>query len=606
MTTKTQNYYLQDGFAYRYGKVSCMTKLNVRVGSNQNLSMNDVIDMIPISQQKDVNLFFISISRVYTKSARDRLIKSNAIKNKRSIETSDKKDLELTSDQEIAKSELTDYDEYERLVGTSEPIVSFALRVLIVSDSREHIEEFIETTNLHYSQQYDGLSLEFDAVSAEVQNNLFSLLDEPENELSSTASNFSKMNFSVDPGISDEKGWPFGVDAYSLTASTALVDFDRYFQKQAFICMQPSARLLQYDTDTRHIPVSSVCALFASQQSYCRNARVTHLILNDVDLHSCFESSEKFKQECEFVDMSRITVNPLQGFGDINDVMNIFIRIKEKIINIFDVIKDLSLSDSDRATILEALEHFYFSHSLWSADADKYPKRTYITQIKEPELYPTMGMFLNEFTSMAYAAQRENAEIRSDRIKVLESLLRDALASYIHIIGRTTSLQPQRSRQAFYSYSNIESDKVKQIQYLNTLEPISANLKKGDVLVLHGVNQLWLPVLKMTHSIFESLKKRGIRLLLAFDTISSMETPSAKLCDVFDLKGLFYDDLDADVDWSLIGTCLPAEVDKLSDAFNAHFSSIVSSALQTKAFNLALFHRRYDMKNAFIYIRPRL
>lgn len=101
-----------------------------------------------------------------------------------------------------------------------------------------------------------------------------------------------------------------------------------------------------------------------------------------------------------------------------------------------------------------------------------------------------------------------------------------------------------------------------------------------------------------------SKKKRGIKFIFAFDSISSPKSQLGKMNDMFELQQFLYTDLDTDVDWCAIGRVLPAEVSLIQKALNKELGPTTTAYLQTKRPDQVLIHRRSGNINNFIQLMP--
>ena len=140
-----------------------------------------------------------------------------------------------------------------------------------------------------------------------------------------------------------------------------------------------------------------------------------------------------------------------------------------------------------------------------------------------------------------------------------------------------------------------------QVQFLNMIEYIIWTASEGDVIVLHGMDNLWSKVATMAHPAIKAAQKKGIRFIFAFDTITNNSKDEIIKTDVFDLQHVYYKDLDTDVDWSMIGTCFDYEVDVYERALATELSTTTRNELMRKARCKVLIHRRSGDINTFVH-----
>ena len=176
---------------------------------------------------------------------------------------------------------------------------------------------------------------------------------------------------------------------------------------------------------------------------------------------------------------------------------------------------------------------------------------------------------------------------------------------YRSVIGRTTTIEPTTALQVYYEFANASSLQLKQIQFLNTIEYIIHTAAKGDVIVIHGCEQLYDRVAKMTVEAINAAKEKGIRFIFAFDTISSISNSvSIPMNDMFKMQNVYYTDLDVDVSWSAVGQLIPNELDQYKKALNTELSDQIIATLQSKIENQVMIHRAIGKVNNFIQLNP--
>ena len=242
----------------------------------------------------------------------------------------------------------------------------------------------------------------------------------------------------------------------------------------------------------------------------------------------------------------------------------------------------------------------------WLANADRYPRRTQIVNIDKPETYATMGKFLDEFTILMRDMMRKGLEMQADRVNTLESTLKQALTANMNTIGRTTTIEPTDAPQVYYDFARIESSRIKQIQYVNILEYVLSTVKPGETVFIHGMNHLYEETVRMTKDVIQSAQNRGIRFVFGFDTVSSQKSKTGKeienLADVFTMKGVMYNNLSKEVDWSMVGKCQPDEVEKYSRAAVMMLGTTVENKMQSNAGCQVLLHRSMTQTNNFVHL----
>lgn len=606
-------YYFTPSYIKHNGLYATIVKLYVRPGSNRNLSFNEIIDFIPTSTMQDVKLHLLVDDIIIKYDEKKKIIRKNAPLNKATLENTDKEEGHKKTDTQSAKearlADYEDYNDYERIIEKSEPIVVFKWSLLIVGPSQEIVEEQLSIINLGLDQRHEGAKWDsLPGLQEKSFTGMFSELEANRFENTSTGSNYAGLNLAVNAGLNDPHGQPIGYDALALTMTTAYFDFERSTFKQAIIAIPRSAYLSNYSDENQvdQPSVASIAAQAAANQFMLEGHRVHHIVLNDFNYFESgqFYRSQNIENVFKYYDVNKLTINPLQGFGDIEKVTEVYDRLVNKIVNIFDLMQNLKMQPEDKGIILKVIESFYLEHDLWRTDADVNPRLTRIVDIDRPDTYPTLGNLINEFTSLARSAAENNRELKADRIETLESLLSQSLTTYTSVLGRTTSIESTNAPQVYYQFNNIGTMQLKQIQFVNLIEYISYNAKRNDVVIIHGYDQVLTQVSEMVLSTIDAAKSRGVRFIFAFDSIKSRETKDGKTNDMFEMQNKYYVDLDTDVDWSIIGKVLPEELTLVKKVLNQELGLTVEQQLMAKTSSQVLVHRRRGGINNFIDFNP--
>ncbi len=624
---KDDKKFLTDSTPYRFtpsfmkhnGKYATIVKLYLRQGSNRGLSYMDVIDFVPTQANTGVEMYFIVDDKVIKSEEKDKLITQNSVKNLAVLEDDEQraKDKRNKSQQsetqnvvEIRTSEQEDYALYQSIIGKSEVIAVFDWVLLVVGDSPEAIDEQLNQLNTRLKKEHDGAV--WDSLPGEQQERFSRFFDELEPDRfkeTTVSSNYAGLSVAMSAGLLDERGVPIGKDIFAPSQPTAFFDFENSTRSQAIIAMPKSSVIPFYrnqDSEVQ-VPASSILAQAAANHIVMNGHRAHHIVLNKFDY---FEDGKYYRpQDSERIfkryDVSKMTINMMQGFGDIKDVAKVYARLQQKIVNIFNVMRNLTLTETQESIISSALSEMYESEQYWIADADLYPERTKIVDIKYPETYATAATFLSSFTTYAEKALREGKVNRADDAETLGNLLRSSLDMYRSVIGRTTTIEPTTALQVYYEFANASSLQLKQIQFLNTIEYIIHTAAKGDVIVIHGCEQLYDRVAKMTVEAINAAKEKGIRFIFAFDTISSISNSvSIPMNDMFKMQNVYYTDLDVDVSWSAVGQLIPNELDQYKKALNTELSDQIIATLQSKIENQVMIHRAIGKVNNFIQLNP--
>ena len=593
-------------------------QLYVRPGSNKDLSHEDIIKFIPISTLENTSINIINDDNIIKGDMKKLIIKRNSAGNKGVLEETDEEESDKQEDTKSEKdqrqSQFNDYAEYEDIIDSADPIVVFRWSLLVIGHTREEVEDQIEIINQDLDKNLDGA--QWDSLPGEQPdrlNNLFLTIPQDENELTATNYNYSGLDLALNSGLNDPNGLPLGSNFLSLYKSNIYFDFENSTQKQAVISIPRNSNAIplyaqppeKEGEEFNDLSSSSLIAQYAANQYNFYGHRVHHIVLNDFD----YFQKELYYREPTVADIfdrfnvMDVTINPLQGFGPVEDAVRIYSSLREKNENIFNILMNFELTQSQKALVLEALSSFYQDRGYWSAEAAKKPKLSRITDIKDPETYETLIAFLNFFDTLSKRYLNDGYEAKATDVDTLKSVLESSLDEYTNVLAQTTTIKESKSMQVYYDFSKIESLKLKHLQLVNIIDYIINDADKDDVVILHGFDTILSKVSDMIIENIQNAQSKGVRFLFCFDSVESRETANGKLNDIFEMKTKYYKDLDTDMDWTIVGRLLPEELPKFKDALNQQLGRTVENCLLHKAQDLALLHRSYGAVNDFVNLQ---
>lgn len=590
-----------DYFYTSNGIVGSILKLYVAPGTNRNMSFRAVLNLLP-KPSKDVKLTFIVRDASIKGEEKQKIINKNTYDNiaSKRAQNADATDREKDDAKAkmIQQTELDDYTDYQITASDATPLIVYDIFLIAESTSQEKIKTQIKSINTLLDKTYQGLSFYVQAgKQLDLLQSLYRDLEKTKIQKSSTGNNYALLNFAISEGLKDKTGVPIGLDTKAIVTSSTLFDFDKYTKSQAFIAIPKSSILRRYLVDDHHYTTSSYLAQAVANNIIANrpNNKIFHIVLNDFKYlnDDRYYMNDFNKDLLKEYDMTKLTINPLQGFGEYNEIQQVYERLIQKIADIFDILLDFNLETADKAIILDAIERFYFEQSLWSPEVLDYPKRARIIKVKRPDLYPTLNLFINTFTNLVTVALKDKRELKADRIDTLQSILRQALTTYQNILGKTTSIDFDLAayKQIYYTFNNVDSLAIKQVQFLNIFDFVRYISKPGDTIIIHGMDQLYQKTTDMAYNAIENAKKKGLTLLYSFDTVTAPSQKLGKMTDMFSMKELYYHDLNTDVDWSIVGNCSVDDVDKFEKVLRMSVGAQIRNQMMERSYSQVLIHR---------------
>lgn len=599
--------YHTPSFTTHNGRWMSMVQLYARRGTNRDMTFDEILDIIPVDSRDGVEMNFMVNETSIKGDEKKRIIRQNAKSGKGNIRSAaihgSEEDIENRSNQIGEMADLEDFDEYEEILDSAHPVIVFNVALQVIGPDQHIVEDQIEDLNTALNQRHEGL--QWDSLGGDQVKRvraMFTRVPKDRFQMTSTSSNYSGINFSVNAGLNDPSGLPVGGDAMSLTGTTSYFDMDGSLRRQAIVAIPRGSQAPDYimEGEENSPSLASIFTQYAANHAVFNGHRVHHIVLNDFNYMEPRRYYRPYTKEgMERYDVANVTINPLQGFGDRSEAVAIFSRVTKKIVNIFDILTNLEMTEHQRAIVLQAVSNFFFNKELYS---EQNPFISQMVNVTNPKTYPTMGEMLNEFTTDARRALNNNQELRSQDIETLESILKQELQANRGILGEPTKIKPPQAQQVYYDFSKIEASDIRQVQFINLIDYIIYTAEKGDVIAIHGTEQLWTDVLEMPVETITSAMNKGIRFIYSFDTVSGDNRMGKMQSDMFSMQNKFYKDLDTDVDWSVVGKCLPNEVDAYETALASELSHTIRASMQAKS-NQVLVHRNVGDVNNFVHVQ---
>ena len=626
------SYEFSPSFIYHRGEYSTIVQLYAESSVSRDMTFIDFLDLIPATPRKGVKIYLCEKDGVIKDEERNSLIKKNATQGAKAIKSEYKDDdssgkqknkieealtpKKTKADVERDSRDMENYTTYESLINTTDSVVYYQFFLVITSNSRSEIDEQIEDLNTLLKAKYNGIK--WDSTAGDQKERfvrIFTpLIKEPFVD-TATCYNYAGINLAASPALCDSQGVAIGDDSFSLVNSAAIFDFERSTQSEAYIVIPKNDRMGLYAARTeKPFSSSSVVAQAAANNICMSGHKAIHFVFNGFNyLDQAMHTMEQLPDGLvKWFDVSKVTINPLEGFGKTSDVVNLFSLHREKLINIFDLLNNYQFETSGefgfklRAQVDDAIMRFYISNKYWSADAMQHPERTNFVNLAHPEAYATLGNLIQSFTSLEDEARKKGSTNQADIAHALHSTLDSALTAHRSIFGSTSKIVPSNALNTYYDFSKIVNENVKQAQFLNILSYALSTVTDGDVVVIHGVDNLHKYVInKMAYGLIKRAEDNGIRFIFTFDTVQSpitnVDFDGANNADVFDMQSTYYTNFATDPSWTMMGSLMPEQVEEYSKIIGTTgLSQVIIDGLTQRGACQVLLHRERGQVNNFV------
>ena len=516
--------------------------------------------------------------------------------------------------QNIIKSTPLDYNSYEKLKSDeTATLPQYKWSLVIFAETLEKLERQIEQIQMDY---HEGEAKEFTKwvilipAIATTYNDIKAIvgesLDHNDNKSdTNTHRGYSGLDFYETTTLQDRLGTPIGQDIYSSETvvgtqrkrARVVVDFERNVESKAIIAYPKSMSLESYRLSPTEKEPQGVVAPFASvigqaiaNQLTVEGRRVVHYNLNGYS-YDRLENATEFIDKPEFyqkINLEDVVVNALQPFGPKSQERYFYESFQKKIILLFNIAREMTLTKSDKIKITAAVVEAY------SAYWDKNPVFRNLMQVKS-ELFIQLSDVLDKLNREDEVAEAKGNYERSDQFSDLYTSLSNAIEESRVFAQRTKFVMPETAELVLDCYGL--SQKMALLQLVNTINFVIYNLSKGDAIFIHGTNLIPPEVFSSyLNSELEIAKNKGIRIFFLFDTTFAKEELSIE-----DYKGVLYKNFDKDFETHIIGYIPPEMFSIVENLYNNKFNIQMKNDMTTDLVDARALLRRHKTKDSIMF-----
>ncbi|PAE87663.1 hypothetical protein [Shouchella clausii] len=494
-------------------------------GADDNLGYFWGINLIPRNIGNDVSVRRIEhVGRMSESWISQHQGRAEGLLNNQASET--ERDGSFIARQKLSKKQQQLVDIANDLMNGSS-YLRVAIRLLVKAPTLEKLDDTVNKINRQYKDRFDTV---FAApYVGEQKRELANLLNKVENKMGRnfmfTSAEFAGSYSLVTRGIEDPKGEYIGQMQGDVNNSAVLMDIDRY-ESHVVIAGKAEAQTLS-GWDFKGQRGVDVWGAKLGMNALLRNRRVVHLILNRARIA---EIGVDLSDVTSSVDMTRGDINPFELFGDREHELSIFPAHLEKIALMVEQLQPMTEGKRPRikAALQKSLNDFYVEKRMWAKNAQENRASLRLVGIPHKQV-PRLPEFL-AYLDMEYTGQ-VNARNKDPEVMnaygFLQATFRDMLDSNGDLFNTITSTKIDRaavSNRVIYDFSSLlkRSRGVMMAQFVNALGFAVGNLSQGDVVILHGVEQLAPGIKQYVRDKFDQLQDNGVRAVFIYNSVERM------------------------------------------------------------------------------------
>ncbi|MGX1195859.1 hypothetical protein [Metabacillus sp. SLBN-84] len=496
-----------------------------RSEADDNLGYFWGINLIPRNIGNDVSVRRIEhVGRMSESWVEQHQGRAEGLLNNQASET--ERDGSLTARQKLSKKQQQLLDIAHDLMNGSS-YLRVAIRLLVKAPTLERLDDAVNKINRQYKDRFDTI---FAApYVGEQKRELANLLNKVENKMGRnfmfTSAEFAGNYSLVTRGIEDPRGEYIGQMEGDVNNSAVLMDIDQY-DSHVVIAGKAEAQTLS-NWDFKGQRGVDVWGAKLGMNALLRNRRVVHLVLNRAHVG---EIGVDLSDVTSNVDMTTGDINPFELFGDKENELSIFPAHLEKMAIMLEQLQPMTDEKRPRikGALQEVMNDFYVDKRMWSRNAQENRHALRLVGIPHNQV-PKLPEF-QAYLDMEYHAQvqarNKDPEVMN-AYGFLRTAFRDMMDSNGDLFNTTTSTKIDRaaiSNRVIYDFSSLikRSRGVMMAQFVNALGFAVGNLSQGDVVILHGAEQLAPGIKQYVRDQFDQLHDNGVRVVHIYNSVDRM------------------------------------------------------------------------------------
>ena len=453
-------------------------------------------------------------------------------------------------------------------------------RLLLKADSLELLDKTVDNIKQTYIERFGTIDAgSFDACQREELGNLFAHPSKQRGKrYNFTSCEFAGSYSLVTKGLDDKNGEYVGKMTDDVNNAAILFDVDNY---QHHVVIANS----QYDNTRVRSPITGYWCSKLSQSSLMHNGRVVHLIFDSTQMD---ELGPKLGGVTRRINLSKGDINMFEMFGDpdVDDEMSIFSEQLQKVSLMLEQLHPLTTEQRGMVlgVLKEILEKYYVDQKMWYKDAVNNKRAIRILGLPHKQ-YPRLSMFVS-YISMEHTKANAADVVDIQRVEAL-GILKVAFNEMLNTDGDlfnvTTNSEiddVDKSARVLYDFSDLMSrgNGLAMAQFVNIVSYAVRSLKKGDLVIIHGAENIVDEVKEYVNRQFEALYRRGGRVCFAYDDIDKC-FKDQEFCR-FD-----------QADYTIFGPFTPNQVDQYQKLLNQRIPANLSRNLTKKGLTRTFIRR---------------
>lgn len=331
------------------------------------------------------------------------------------------------------------------------------------------------------------------------------------------------------------------------------------------------------------------------QTALLDNASVVHIVLDEANLDKL---GPRFDGITSRVNLDSGDVNMFEMFGDSSDELSIYAAQMQKITLMFEQLyesEDASVGSIIRSALESMATQFYVDQGMWVHNAKENRHRLRVVGIPHEQV-PLLHMF-RAYLDTRLKSLRASSASDQDQIRaynVLTGVTENLLSTNGDLFNNTTAAAidgVRDSKRVVYNFADLmrRGEGVAMAQLVNIIGFAIGKLGLGDVVVIHGTENIDDGVKKYIDTQFKQLFQRGGRVVYSYNDIDEM------------LSDTKFNRFDA-ADYTLLGPMRQPTIEKYQELLHKKLPSKLLTELSARDPKKPRTFLRRDMTNVVFHL----
>lgn len=345
----------------------------------------------------------------------------------------------------------------------------------------------------------------------------------------------------VTRGVNDINGTYVGSLAYEVNSDPVLLN-TLNFEDLAVICAKGTASDLssKFKQNVKHnFKATTGWSVKIAQDALMQGRKVMHMVLNEEDPRR-IPGAIDLRDISLYVDLTseKSGINMLESFSYGMDEQGAYNVLITKIITIIrqfsqklDEHDDTTLNSADVQVLQELLRMFYIDKGMWVSDAKSEKEDIRLLNIPHGEVPKLNQLVIYAKSALVTESQGDNVNTKSYR--KIYGLLKEISDNHGDLFDRKTKINRQKLRekqQVIFDFKHLKlrTEQGLMGHFVNTFSFGEGELRDGDVLIIHGMDEMTPSVCEYLQKRIRHLHQKGVKVVLMYEEADIMLSKDPK------------------------------------------------------------------------------